>query len=393
MLEHKRKIAVVFGTRPEAIKMAPLVRELSRSECLTPVLVSTGQHKEMLDQVLQVFSLRPDFELALMRQSQTLPDLTARAIQALSECFSELQPDAVLVQGDTTSVLAAALAAFYHKIPIGHVEAGLRTRNMLSPWPEEMNRRLVSPLCRWNFSPTATSRQNLNDEQIAPASCFVTGNTVVDALLWGVEIVDSKNEACRDVCERLRIPASFREVYLREANPRYVLVTGHRRESFGEGILSVCSALLKLVESDPSLGIIFPCHLNPNVQEPVLKMLSGHSQIALINPVDYLDMIWLMKHCLFIISDSGGVQEEAPTLGKPVLVTRDTTERPEGVEAGTSTLVGTNFEAIVSAARELLDDAALLQKRSRIRNPYGDGTASKCIRETLELHMTGVQGS
>jgi UDP-N-acetylglucosamine 2-epimerase (non-hydrolysing) len=371
--------------------MAPLVRELARSEYLTPVLVSTGQHKEMLDQVLTVFGLRPDFELCLMRQSQSLPDLTARAIHALSECFSELQPDAVLVQGDTTSVLAAAIAAFYHKIPVGHVEAGLRTKNMLSPWPEEMNRRLVSPLCQWNFSPTATSRQNLIDEQIAPASCFVTGNTVVDALLWGVEIVGSKNEACDDICERLLIPAPFRETYMREASPRYVLVTGHRRESFGEGILTVCSALLRLVDSDPSLGVIFPCHLNPNVQEPVLKMLSGHPQIALINPVNYLDMIWLMRHCLFIISDSGGIQEEAPTLGKPVLVTRDTTERPEGVEAGTSTLVGTNFESIESTARELLGDPSLLQKRSRIRNPYGDGTASKSIRETLELHLSGVQ--
>lgn len=382
------RIAVIVGTRPEAIKMAPLVRELSKSALVQPILVSTGQHREMLWQALGAFGLRPEIDLALMQQSQTLPTLTSRAVTALSECFESLKPNAVLVQGDTTSVLAAALAAFYQKIPIGHVEAGLRTRNMMSPWPEEMNRRLVSPLCNWNFAPTQQSRQNLIEEQIPAEKCFVTGNTVVDSLLWGVEILKSKAENPHQICERLGISDGFHQRFL-HSRGRFVLVTGHRRESFGEGIKTVCSALLQLVHENPDLGIVFPCHLNPNVQEPVVKMLGENRQIALINPVDYLDMIWLMRHCAFIISDSGGIQEEAPSLVKPVLVTRENTERPEGVEAGTSTLVGTDLDRIVKEASQLLNNVDKLAVRSRIKNPYGDGTACKCIREILESHFVG----
>lgn len=380
----KKKVCLVVGTRPEAIKMAPIHRRLLQSDRLAPILLSTGQHREMLQQALAVFDIQPDCDLALMQASQTLPDLTARAITAVSAFLERERPDALLVQGDTTTVLAGALAAAYAKIPVGHVEAGLRTGNMESPWPEELNRRLVSPLCKWNFVPTETSRQNLVAERIDPQSCFVTGNSVVDALLWARQMVAERGESTQDMVARLGIPADFATQSGAATERTMILVTGHRRESFGSGFESVCSALRSIADQHPGCRFVFPVHLNPAAREPVHQALGDHPQFALIEPVGYLEMVWLMEHAKFIISDSGGVQEEAPSLGTPVLVTRDTTERPEGVEAGTCRLVGTDPLRIQTEACELIENVQEFQRRSEIANPYGDGKTADRICSILE---------
>ena len=384
-----KKIILAVGTRPEVIKMAPVYRALKQSATLQPVLLSTGQHREMLAQALAAFDLTPDADLALMQPGQTLPELTGRVINAVTEFIQANRPDAILVQGDTTTVLAASIAATYARVPVGHVEAGLRTYDMDHPFPEEMNRRLVSPLARWSFVPTATSRQNLLQEHIAPETIHITGNSVIDALLWMREKVQGKQTSPQALAERLGIPAAFANKYLDpstsgEQPARWILVTGHRRESFGDGFESICQALRQLVEEHSDVGILYPVHLNPNVREPVNRLLSNHPRIALIEPVGYEDFIWLMDRCYFLLSDSGGVQEEAPSLGKPVLVMRTTTERPEGVEAGTCRLVGTDPAAILREASLLLNDRNEYQHRSALKNPYGDGQTAVRIREILE---------
>jgi UDP-N-acetylglucosamine 2-epimerase (non-hydrolysing) len=349
----------------------------------------------MLDQALAVFGIHPEHDLNLMQPGQTLPDLTARVLTAVSAFLHEHKPAAVLVQGDTTTVLASALAAFYEGVPVGHVEAGLRTGNMQSPFPEEMNRRLTSPLARWHFCPTTQSRENLLREGIPEAICHVTGNTVIDSLLRVRAQLDAKGVAIQAVAERCKIPAAFVEKFFANNNlrppsatlPRWILVTGHRRESFGGGFESLCHAILRLIEQHPGTGVLYPVHLNPRVQEPVNRLLGAHPDVALIPPVDYEDFIWLMNHAFFVLSDSGGVQEEAPGLGKPVLVMRETTERPEGVAAGTCRLVGTDPEKILRESNILLSDAAEYTRRSALKNPYGDGSSAQRIRQILEATL------
>jgi UDP-N-acetylglucosamine 2-epimerase (non-hydrolysing) len=380
-------VCVVVGTRPEVVKMAPVYKALRDSGRLAPILLSTGQHRQMLDQTLAVFGIRPDYDLELMRPGQSLADLTSRAISETARFLGEHRPAAVLVQGDTTSVLSAGIAAFYQNIPVGHVEAGLRTRNLQSPWPEEMNRRLIAPICRWNFAPTEWSRANLLEESIPAEQCFVTGNTVVDALQWTHAQLKTQPNGEREVARRLGIPEDFAAGYLQTTDRPLILVTGHRRESFGGGLERVCEALRTLSDRHPEVGILFPVHLNPVVRGPVMELLGNRPRIALTQPADYNDFVWLMGHCRFLISDSGGVQEEAPCLGKPVLVTRDTTERPEGVQAGTCRLVGTDPEAILREAELLLTDHAEYRRRSQLANPYGDGHAAKRIVDILEQSL------
>ena len=382
----KKKVVVVAGTRPEVIKMSSVYMEFQRSDLLEPVFLSTGQHREMLAQAFGAFNLVPDHDLELMKPGQDLTGLTARVLQAVGAYLEETRPDAVLVQGDTTSVLASAMAAFYQNIPVGHVEAGLRTYDMQSPWPEEMNRRLVSPLCRWHFLPTVTSKANLLAESISEKDCHVTGNTVIDSLLWMRSKVNASTNRAEEISERLSIPAEFTADYLKNGK-RWVLVTAHRRESHDGGFDDICRALRQLVEDHPDLGILYPVHLNPRVREPVMKALGGNPRIALVDPAGYEDFIWLMDRCYFALSDSGGVQEEAPSLGKPVLVMRESTERPEGIEAGTCRLVGTNFERIHREATLLLTDNEEYLMRSKIKNPYGDGTAAEKVRLILEKEL------
>lgn len=391
----KKVIALVVGTRPEVIKMAPVWRALQDSAQLRPLLISTGQHRQMLDQAFAVFGLTPDIELGLMQPGQTLSDLTARVLTAMMAPLQRARPSAVLVQGDTTTVMATSLAAFYERIPIGHVEAGLRTYDLDAPWPEEMNRRLCDPISRWCFAPTGWSAANLAAERIPAERIHVTGNTVVDALLWVGGEMRNKGWTASDVAAECKIPAEFAARYLASsgisgeaARPRrWVLVTGHRRESFGEGFENICRAIAQLAEKYPDIGLLYPVHLNPNVQEPVRRILGANHRIALIPPVGYQNFIWLMERCNFVLSDSGGVQEEAPSLGKPVLVMRSTTERPEGVEAGTCRLVGTQPDVILREASTLLDDSEEYRRRAALKNPYGDGTAATRIVEILERDL------
>ena len=392
----RKQIALIVGTRPEVIKMAPVYFALQASATLQPLLISTGQHREMLAQALGVFGLQPDIDLGLMQPGQTLPDLTARVLTSMTTVLRERRPAAVLVQGDTTTVLGATLAAFYEKIPVGHVEAGLRTYDFEAPWPEEMNRRLADPISRWCFAPTEWSAANLRAERIPADRIFVTGNTVVDALLWVREKLRLTGLAATEVVSRCHIPAEFADRYLSghsgfrspssalaSTPPRWVLITGHRRESFGQGFENICRAVAQLAERYPDLGLLYPVHLNPHVQEPVRRILGQNPRVALIPPVGYEDFIWLMDRAHFVLSDSGGVQEEAPSVGKPVLVMRDTTERPEGIDAGTCRLVGTDPATILREAALLLDDAADYALRSALKNPYGDGRAAEKIVDVL----------
>lgn len=383
-----KRIAVVAGTRPEVIKMAPVYAALKASTTLTPVLVSTGQHRQMLDQAFAVFGFQPDVELNLMQPGQSLPDLTARVISGMTVALRDIQPAAILLQGDTTTVLGSALAAFYAGVPIGHVEAGLRTGDMRAPFPEEMNRRLTSPLARWNFCPTDFSRANLLRENIDAACCHVTGNTVIDALLWVRDRIREKGITAYEVGTRLGVPEGFTRRFLAETNRRWILVTGHRRESFGGGFERICEAINRLTRTYDDLGVLYPVHLNPMVQEPVKRLLGDNPRVALVQPAAYEDFIWLLDRCTFALSDSGGVQEEAPSLGKPVLVMRETTERPEGVAAGTCTLVGTDPGRIMKEADILLANPAEYARRASLRNPYGDGRAAERIREILEREFS-----
>lgn len=364
--------------------MAPIYVALKQSRVIQPHFVSTGQHRHMLDQAFAVFGLTPEVELNLMLPGQTLPDLTARVIAGMTTAMREVKPAAILLQGDTTTVLGSALAAFYERIPIGHVEAGLRTWNMQSPFPEEMNRRLTSPLARWHFCPTELSRDNLLREGIPAAACYVTGNPVIDSLLSVRDRVRGKKVKSEDVAGRLGIRPDFARRFLTEPGRRWILVTGHRRESFGGGFERICEAINRLTETHPDVGVLYPVHLNPRVQEPVKRLLGGNARVALVQPADYEDFIWLLDRCTLALSDSGGVQEEAPSLGKPVLVMRESTERPEGVAAGTCTLVGTDPDRILHEAGILLSNPTEYARRAALRNPYGDGQASSRIREILE---------
>lgn len=360
-----RKIAVVLGTRPEAIKMAPLVKALRNSKHLTPVVIATAQHREMLDQVLDIFDIQPDYDLDLMRPNQTLPELTARLITALDECLKEIQPSAVLVQGDTTTVMTASLVSFYHHIPVGHVEAGLRTHDMQNPFPEEMNRVLTGRLARWHFAPTQSSADNLLKEGLAADSVFLTGNTVIDALF------DARNHASK--VARSIAPGR-----------RMMLVTTHRRENFGEPLKHICNAVLELLEKNQDLEVLFPVHPNPNVSSVVRAQFDKHPRVELCAPLDYLSFIAAMEAATIILSDSGGVQEEAPALGKPVLVMREETERPEAVTFGVAELVGTDTQRIVERVQRLLSDPAAYADMARGASPYGDGKAAARIVEILE---------
>lgn len=365
--------------------MAPVYFALQQSERLRPVFLSTAQHRQMLDQALAAFGITPEFDLNLMQPGQTLTDLTARVLVAVGHFLEEQKPAAILVQGDTTTVLASTIAAFYARVPVGHVEAGLRTYNFEAPWPEEMNRRLADPISRWCFAPTDVSRDNLLAERMPAERLHVTGNTVIDSLLWMRNRLKDRGVAVPEVAARCKIPQAFAGGFLTPTTgQRWILVTGHRRESFGGGFENICKAIAGLVERYPDIGVLYPVHLNPNVQEPVNRLLGSNPRVALISPVGYEDFIWLMDRCTFVLSDSGGVQEEAPSLGKPVLVMRETTERPEGVAAGTCRLVGTNPEVIWREAALLLDDAEAYRRRSVLRNPYGDGHASQRIVQILE---------
>ena len=373
-----KKILLVFGTRPEAIKMAPLVKALQKdTEHFETRVCVTAQHRQMLDQVLEVFGITPEYDLNIMAPNQDLYDITAKVLLGLREVLKDFRPDTVLVHGDTTTSMAASLAAFYMQIPVGHVEAGLRTYNMLSPWPEEMNRQVTDRICTYYFAPTEQSRANLLQENIDAKKIFITGNTVIDALLMAVDIISTTAGVKEKMAKELQ------EKGYTVGDREYILVTGHRRENFGDGFLHICNAIKELAALHPEMDIVYPVHLNPNVQKPVYELLSGLSNVYLISPLDYLPFIYAMQHSTLLLTDSGGVQEEAPSLGKPVLVMRDTTERPEAVEAGTVKLVGTNAEAIVSNVTALLLDKEMYKRMSETHNPYGDGQACERIIAAL----------
>ena len=373
-----KKILLVFGTRPEAIKMAPLVKALQKdTEHFETRVCVTAQHRQMLDQVLEVFGITPEYDLNIMAPNQDLYDITAKVLLGLREVLKDFRPDTVLVHGDTTTSMAASLAAFYMQIPVGHVEAGLRTYNMLSPWPEEMNRQVTDRICTYYFAPTEQSKVNLLQENIDAKKIFITGNTVIDALLMAVDIISTTAGVKEKMAKELQ------EKGYTVGDREYILVTGHRRENFGDGFLHICKAIKELAALHPEMDIVYPVHLNPNVQKPVYELLSGLSNVYLISPLDYLPFIYAMQHSTLLLTDSGGVQEEAPSLGKPVWVMRDTTERPEAVEAGTVKLVGTNAEAIVSNVTALLLDKEMYKRMSETHNPYGDGQACERIIAAL----------
>jgi len=370
-----KKILLVFGTRPEAIKMAPLVLAFQEhsQEIETKVCVS-AQHREMLDQVLHIFDITPDFDLNIMKAGQDLYDITSNILLGMKEVLMEYQPDVVFVHGDTTTTIATALSAFYQKIPVAHVEAGLRTGDIYSPWPEEANRKLTSQITTYHFAPTYTSKENLLKENVDRDDIYITGNTVVDALFWVLDKIE-KNEGLKAVLSDA-IKSDFSAFGNEE---RLVLITGHRRESFGQGFLDICSAIKTLAEEHSDVNFVYPVHLNPNVQEPVRELLSGINNVYLIAPLDYEPFVYLMSKSYLILTDSGGIQEEAPSLGKPVLVMRDTTERPEAIIAGTVKRVGTNPSTIVNEVNKLLKDTSLYMSMSQAHNPYGDGKACEKI--------------
>lgn len=368
-----KRILCVFGTRPEAIKMAPVVKALAADDRFESRVCVTAQHREMLDQVLSLFHIQPDHDLDIMAPGQDLHQITSRILLGLSPVLRAEQPDMVLVHGDTTTTLAATLAAFYEKIPVGHVEAGLRTGNLLSPWPEEANRKLTGVLARAHFAPTHTARDALLAEGVAPASILTTGNTVIDALLWVKARLDQDQALRAELSGRLPFGLT---------RPM-VLITGHRRESFGGGFERICQAVARLADAHPGTDFVYPVHLNPNVQEPVKRLLGRRDNVHLIAPQDYLPFVWLMSNARVILTDSGGIQEEAPSLGKPVLVMRDTTERPDALDAGTVKLVGTDETAIFDETDRLLTDAAAWSAMSLAHNPYGDGQAARRIADFL----------
>lgn len=377
---------LVFGTRPEAIKMAPLVKEFEKyPETYKTIVCVTGQHREMLDQVLNLFEIRPDYDLNIMKQGQDLYDVTARVLVGMRDVLKEVQPDVVLVHGDTTTSTAAALAAFYQQIPVGHVEAGLRTHNIYSPWPEEMNRLLTGRIATHHFSPTQLSRQNLLTENVAENTITVTGNTVIDALYWVVNKI--KNDTALDNELNALLKTAGYDVNRLKDGKKLVLITGHRRENFGDGFINMCTAIKDLTIKYPDVDFVYPMHLNPNVRKPIHEVfgedLSNLGNMSFIEPLEYLSFVYLMEKSTIVLTDSGGIQEEAPGLGKPVLVMRDTTERPEALEAGTVKLVGTNYDKIVSEVSMLLENKEYYDTMSKAVNPYGDGLSCSRIVEWL----------
>ena len=382
-----KKIMLVFGTRPEAIKMAPLVKKLqAEKDSFETIVCVTGQHREMLDQVLEIFEITPDYDLNIMRKGQDLYDVTSRVLTGMRDVLTEAKPDIVLVHGDTTTSTAAALAAFYQQIPVGHVEAGLRTHNIYSPWPEEMNRQLTGRIATYHFSPTQLSRKNLLQENVGEEKIHVTGNTVIDALYWVIDKMQ-KNAALREKTEQQVAEAGY-DVKRLSANRRLVLITGHRRENFGNGFINICTAIRDLAQRYPDVDFVYPMHLNPNVRKPIHEVfgedLGGRENLFFIEPLEYLSFVCLMKYADIVLTDSGGIQEEAPGLGKPVLVMRDTTERPEALDAGTVRLVGTDYQKIVSEVSLLLNDKDTYDAMSHAVNPYGDGHACERISAILK---------
>ena len=379
-----KKILLVFGTRPEAIKMAPLVKKLQQMpEEFQTVVCVTGQHREMLDQVLRLFDITPEYDLNIMKPNQDLYDITSRILLGMRDVLREVQPDIALVHGDTTTSMAAAQAAFYQQIPVGHVEAGLRTGNIYSPWPEEMNRLITGRITTYHFSPTPLAKENLLSEHVNENQIIVTGNTVIDALQMVVKRLAEDKALANEVAAKINQMGY--DVQRLDGKRRMVLITGHRRENFGEGFLNICHAIKHLAEQYQDVDFVYPMHLNPNVRKPVLEILGDKAEnVFLIEPLDYLPFVYMMLHSTLILTDSGGVQEEAPGLGKPVLVMRDTTERPEAVEAGTVLLVGTNREKIEQGVSMLLDDADTYRRMSEAVNPYGDGLACERIMTYLK---------
>jgi UDP-N-acetylglucosamine 2-epimerase (non-hydrolysing) len=375
-----KKVLIVFGTRPEAIKMAPLVNEFQKDSINFNIKVCvSAQHREMLDQVLNLFQITPDYDLDIMQPGQNLYDVTSNILLKIKPVLEEFDPDLVLVHGDTATTFATSLAAYYQKIKIGHVEAGLRTGNLYSPWPEEGNRRLTAVLADYHFSPTETSRKNLLDEGVNESSIFITGNTVIDALQLVINRIDADRSLKLNI-EKTIVQSGFKEI-----DSKFILVTGHRRENFGQGFLNICEALKALAEGNPDINILYPVHLNPNVRKPVNELLSNISNIELVEPFQYEEFIYLMSKSYLILTDSGGIQEEAPSLGKPVLVMRDTTERPEAIAAGTVKLVGSDKKNIVKEVQYLLDNPKAYQEMSKSHNPYGDGDASEKIINYLKF--------
>lgn len=377
-----KKILLVFGTRPEAIKMAPLVKEFQKyPERFDTIVCVTGQHREMLDQVLHIFAIKPDYDLNIMKQGQDLYDVTARVLTGMRDVLKEAQPDVVLVHGDTTTSTAAALAAFYQQIPVGHVEAGLRTHNIYSPWPEEMNRQITGRIATYHFAPTPLSRQNLLAEGVKEDQIAVTGNTVIDALYMVVNKI-KRDKALDAELEALLKNAGY-DVNRLANGKKLVLITGHRRENFGDGFIHMCTAIKDLTKKYPDVDFVYPMHLNPNVRKPIHEVfgedLSNLGNMYFIEPLEYLSFVYLMEKSTIVLTDSGGIQEEAPGLGKPVLVMRDTTERPEALEAGTVKLVGTDYDKIVQEVSELLDNQNCYDQMSKAINPYGDGLACSRI--------------
>ena len=382
----KKKVMLVFGTRPEAIKMCPLVKEFQKHDDVFETIVCvTGQHREMLDQVLNIFEVKPDFDLNIMKQGQDLYDVTARVLTGMRDVFKQCKPDVVLVHGDTTTSTAAALAAFYQQIPVGHVEAGLRTHNIYSPWPEEMNRQITGRIAAYNFSPTPLSERNLKEEK-AQGQIFVTGNTVIDALHMVVEKL--KNDASLAAEQEQILRKAGYDINRLADGKKLVLITGHRRENFGEGFIHMVTAIKDLKNKYPDVDFVYPMHLNPNVRKPIHEVfgedLSNLGNMFFIEPLQYLEFVYLMEKASVVLTDSGGIQEEAPGLGKPVLVMRDTTERPEALASGTVHLVGTNYQKIMDEVSILLDDEAAYEKMSKAVNPYGDGKACQRIVEILK---------
>jgi UDP-N-acetylglucosamine 2-epimerase (non-hydrolysing) len=373
-----KKVLLVFGTRPEAIKMAPLVKAFEKEKNIISKVCVTAQHREMLDQVLDMFDIKPDYDLNIMKAGQDLFDVTTNVLLGLKDVLNDFNPDVVLVHGDTTTTSASSLAAFYNKIKVGHVEAGLRTGDIYSPWPEEANRQITGVLANYHFAPTTTSENNLLKENKNPNDIIVTGNTVVDALFLALDKIEKDDNL------KSKIVDTINSQYKLQDDKEIILVTGHRRENFGQGFVNICEALKTLAINNPDIDIVYPVHLNPNVQKPVKEILSNTSNVYLIEPLQYEQFIYMMNKSYFIITDSGGVQEEAPSLGKPVLVMRDTTERPEAVEAGTVKLVGTNRESIIKEAQKLLDNKEEYEKMSKAHNPYGDGKACERIVEFIK---------
>lgn len=381
-----KKVMLVFGTRPEAIKMAPLVKEFQKyPDKFTTIVCVTGQHREMLDQVLHIFEIAPDYDLNIMKQGQDLYDVTSRVLLGMRDVLKEVQPDIVLVHGDTTTSTAAALAAFYQQIPVGHVEAGLRTHNIYSPWPEEMNRQLTGRIATYHFAPTPLSRQNLLTENVKPEHIVITGNTVIDALYMVVDKIKSDKMLDKEL-EGVLLHSGY-DVNRLSDGKRLVLITGHRRENFGDGFTSMCKAIQALTQKYQDVDFVYPMHLNPNVRKPIHEVfgedLSNLGNMFFIEPLEYLSFVYLMEKSTIVLTDSGGIQEEAPGLGKPVLVMRDTTERPEALEAGTVKLVGTDFNKIVNEVSKLLTNQEYYERMSKAVNPYGDGKASSRIVDAI----------